>query len=147
MNMSILILAGGGGHTGYAYALAQALLDKAFLSFIVPEDDTLSQKKLGRFDRVDTLIKARGFHRLSLDGSCNRRPRLNQKVCVFRLLPVLSYSSVPAPNLCYSRWVRLLPLFGSVKSPEKHDIELVAEYLSKNLRRVAAWLERVAVVD
>lgn len=56
----VLILAGGGGHTGYAYALAQALRDKSTLHFIVPEDDTLSYKKLSRFGKVETLIKARG---------------------------------------------------------------------------------------
>jgi len=57
---NILILAGGGGHTGYSYALAQALFGRANLSFIVPEDDFLSYRKLSRFGKVDTLIKARG---------------------------------------------------------------------------------------
>lgn len=56
----ILILAGGGGHTGYSYALAQALFGRVSLSFIVPEDDLLSYRKLRRFGKVDTLIKARG---------------------------------------------------------------------------------------
>ncbi len=56
----VLILAGGGGHTGYAYALAQALDNGAMLSFIVPEDDALSRKRLCKFGKVETLIKARG---------------------------------------------------------------------------------------
>jgi len=56
----ILILAGGGGHTGYSYALAQALFGRAELSFIVPEGDFLSYRKLSRFGKIDTLIKARG---------------------------------------------------------------------------------------
>jgi UDP-N-acetylglucosamine--N-acetylmuramyl-(pentapeptide) pyrophosphoryl-undecaprenol N-acetylglucosamine transferase len=60
MRKQVLILAGGGGHTGYAYALAQALHGKVTLSFIVPEDDVLSYKKLSRFGKVNTLIKSRG---------------------------------------------------------------------------------------
>jgi len=56
----VLILAGGGGHTGYAYALAQALYNKAMLSFLVPEGDALSRKRLGKFGNVETLIKPRG---------------------------------------------------------------------------------------
>jgi len=56
----VLILAGGGGHTGYAYALAQALNKKVALSFLVPEGDTLSEKRLSKFGEVMFLIKARG---------------------------------------------------------------------------------------
>jgi len=57
---SILILAGGGGHTGFAYALAQRLEDKAFLSFFIPEGDQLSQKRLSKFGEVNYLPKPRG---------------------------------------------------------------------------------------
>jgi UDP-N-acetylglucosamine:LPS N-acetylglucosamine transferase len=56
----VLILAGGGGHTGYAYALAQRLQEKASLSFLVPENDELSWKRLKRFGTVEALIKPRG---------------------------------------------------------------------------------------
>jgi len=56
----VLILAGGGGHTGYAYALAQALHKRASLSFLVPEGDFLSEKRLSRFGEVKFLIKPRG---------------------------------------------------------------------------------------
>jgi len=56
----VLILAGGGGHTGEAYALAQELYGKVKLSFLVPEGDTLSKTKLSRFGKVDTLILPRG---------------------------------------------------------------------------------------
>jgi len=55
-----LILAGGGGHTGEAYALAQELHDKVKLSFLVPEGDPLSKAKLSRFGKVDALILPRG---------------------------------------------------------------------------------------
>ena len=57
----ILILAGSGGHTGYAYSLAEALHDKgAKLSFLAPQDEPLSGQRLSRFGEVDFLIKPRG---------------------------------------------------------------------------------------
>jgi UDP-N-acetylglucosamine:LPS N-acetylglucosamine transferase len=55
----ILILAGGGGHTGYGYALAQRLYGKAQLHFLVPQGDFLSQKRLRRFGVVNFLLKSR----------------------------------------------------------------------------------------
>ncbi len=60
MSRRILILAGGGGHTGYGYALAQRLYGRAHLHFLVPEGDVLSQKRLSKFGYVDFLLKARG---------------------------------------------------------------------------------------
>ncbi|MEM3641867.1 MAG: glycosyltransferase [Candidatus Bathyarchaeia archaeon] len=59
MSKNVLILAGGGGHSGYGYALAQRLYGKASLHFFVPEGDVLSQKRLSRFGRVDFLLKPR----------------------------------------------------------------------------------------
>jgi UDP-N-acetylglucosamine--N-acetylmuramyl-(pentapeptide) pyrophosphoryl-undecaprenol N-acetylglucosamine transferase len=63
----VLILAGGGGHTGYAYALAQALHGRVSLSFLAPEGDALSERRLSKFGKVEFLIKPRGpktpFHR------------------------------------------------------------------------------------
>jgi UDP-N-acetylglucosamine--N-acetylmuramyl-(pentapeptide) pyrophosphoryl-undecaprenol N-acetylglucosamine transferase len=56
----VLILAAGGGHTGYGYALAQALRTRATLSFLVPEGDLLSEKRLSRFGRVNSLLLPRG---------------------------------------------------------------------------------------
>ena len=56
----VLILAGGGGHTGYGYALAEALHGKVPLSFIVPEGDSLSAGRLSRFGKVDFLVRPRG---------------------------------------------------------------------------------------
>jgi UDP-N-acetylglucosamine--N-acetylmuramyl-(pentapeptide) pyrophosphoryl-undecaprenol N-acetylglucosamine transferase len=55
----ILILAAGGGHTGYAYALAEELYPKVTLSFLVPYGDSLSAKRLGKFGQVGFLLKAR----------------------------------------------------------------------------------------
>lgn len=59
MPKNVLILAGGGGHTGYGYALAQRLKDKTSLHFLVPEGDVLSYKRLSRFGRVNVLLKPR----------------------------------------------------------------------------------------
>jgi len=55
----IMILAGGGGHTGYARILAEQLRGKAELHFMVPEDDRLSYNLLEPFGEVATLIKPR----------------------------------------------------------------------------------------
>jgi len=60
LTIEILILAGGGGHTGYAYALAQALHGKVSLSFFVPEGDRLSEKRLSKFGKIGFFIKPRG---------------------------------------------------------------------------------------
>lgn len=60
MPRRVLILAGGGGHTGYAYALAQALQKEASLFFLVPDGDVLSERRLSRFGEVRFLIKPRG---------------------------------------------------------------------------------------
>lgn len=56
----VLIMAGGGGHTGFAYALAQRLQHKANLTFLVPENDTQSQERLNGFGKTITIPKPRG---------------------------------------------------------------------------------------
>ena len=55
----VLILAGGGGHTGFAYALAQVLHKKFSLSFLVPKGDYLSERRLRKFGKVRFLTKPR----------------------------------------------------------------------------------------
>ncbi|MFQ5999347.1 MAG: glycosyltransferase [Candidatus Bathyarchaeia archaeon] len=60
MQGRVLILAGGGGHTGIAYALAQALHKKVSLSFLAPEGDAWSKRRLSKFGKVQFLIKPRG---------------------------------------------------------------------------------------
>ena len=57
---NVLILAGGGGHTGYGYALAQRLYGKANLHFLVPKGDTLSKERLSKFGTIEFLLKPRG---------------------------------------------------------------------------------------
>ena len=59
MAKKILILAGGGGHTGYAQILADELKGKAELSFLVPDDDPLSKSRLEPYGDVKSLIKPR----------------------------------------------------------------------------------------
>ena len=56
----ILILAGGGGHTGFAYALAQRLKGRASTAFLIPEGDSLSHERLSKFGKVEYLLKPRG---------------------------------------------------------------------------------------
>ena len=56
---NVLILAGGGGHTSYGYALAQRLYGKVNLHFLVPEGDKLSFERLSKFGTVDFLLKPR----------------------------------------------------------------------------------------
>ena len=60
MEGRILILAGGGGHTGIAYALAQTLHKKVSISFLAPEGDALSARRLREFGKVEFLLKPRG---------------------------------------------------------------------------------------
>lgn len=56
----VVLLAGGGGHTGYAYALAQYLDGKCEMEIIVPEGDELSYSRLKKFGVIKTLLKPRG---------------------------------------------------------------------------------------
>lgn len=60
MSKKVLILAGGGGHTGYGYALAQSLHGRASLHFLVPKGDELSRIRMSKFGEVKTLTKPRG---------------------------------------------------------------------------------------
>ena len=55
----VLILAGGGGHTGYAKILAEELHGRAELCFLVPDDDPLSEELLREYGPVDRLLKPR----------------------------------------------------------------------------------------
>jgi UDP-N-acetylglucosamine--N-acetylmuramyl-(pentapeptide) pyrophosphoryl-undecaprenol N-acetylglucosamine transferase len=55
----VLILAGGGGHTGYARILAEELAGKARLSFLAPDDEPISIQRLIPFGDVATIVKPR----------------------------------------------------------------------------------------
>ena len=55
----ILILAGGGGHTGYAQILAEELKGRMELSFLAPDDEPISVRRLEGYGPVRTMTKPR----------------------------------------------------------------------------------------
>jgi UDP-N-acetylglucosamine--N-acetylmuramyl-(pentapeptide) pyrophosphoryl-undecaprenol N-acetylglucosamine transferase len=59
LGKKVLILAGGGGHSSIALALAQTLKGKAEISFLIPDGDKLSREILSPYGPVDELIKGR----------------------------------------------------------------------------------------
>lgn len=56
----VILLAGGGGHTGYAYSLAQHLSGKCDLEAFYPQKDELSMKRLSKFAETKPLVLPRG---------------------------------------------------------------------------------------
>ncbi|MGC9010066.1 MAG: UDP-N-acetylglucosamine--N-acetylmuramyl-(pentapeptide) pyrophosphoryl-undecaprenol N-acetylglucosamine transferase [Sulfolobales archaeon] len=58
--MRIGITASGGGHTGYAVALAQRIYGKAEMIFYIPTGDEWSRIKVQRYGEVIEIRKARG---------------------------------------------------------------------------------------
>jgi UDP-N-acetylglucosamine:LPS N-acetylglucosamine transferase len=59
LGKKVLILAGGGGHSSIALALAQSLKGKVETSFLIPNGDKLSRELLSPYGPVDELIKGR----------------------------------------------------------------------------------------
>jgi len=57
--MKVLLTAGGGGHTGYAIALAGALKSKASLIFLIGKDDSLSRARLSPLGEIVAVTKPR----------------------------------------------------------------------------------------
>jgi UDP-N-acetylglucosamine--N-acetylmuramyl-(pentapeptide) pyrophosphoryl-undecaprenol N-acetylglucosamine transferase len=57
--MKVLLTAGGGGHTGYALALGQALKQKALLTFLIDEEDSLSKDRLSPIGKIVAVRKPR----------------------------------------------------------------------------------------
>jgi UDP-N-acetylglucosamine:LPS N-acetylglucosamine transferase len=57
--MKVLLTAGGGGHTGYALALATALKPKAKLIFLIDKKDGLSRARLSPLGEVVSVTKPR----------------------------------------------------------------------------------------
>jgi len=58
--MKILLTASGGGHTGYAVALAQYLGAKAEIMFIAPSQDTWTISKIEKYGKYVETLKGRG---------------------------------------------------------------------------------------
>ncbi len=56
----VLIVASGGGHTGFAVALAQRLQGKAEMLFVIPKGDQWSRMKVEPFGEVVEVTKGRG---------------------------------------------------------------------------------------
>ena len=56
----VILLAGGGGHTGYAYSLAQHLCGKCELEAFYPQNDELSYKRLSKYAETKSLVLPRG---------------------------------------------------------------------------------------
>ena len=83
----VLILAGGGGHTGYAYTLARELKEKTDMSFLVPKGDQLSRVRLQPFGSVKTLLKP-------------RHPRTPLRYFIPRLLLAFLQSLTKIPMEC-----------------------------------------------
>ena len=57
--MKVLLTAGGGGHTGYAIALAAALKPKASLIFVTDKDDSLSKARVSSLGQTVAVTKPR----------------------------------------------------------------------------------------
>jgi len=109
---NVLILAGTGGHAGYAYALAQALNKKVRLSFLAPEGDILTKNRLSNFGNVEFFVKPRG-------------PKTSANVFIRRLakalinsikLPISEFDVVVSTgsNFCVApalaAWIRGVPV-------------------------------------
>ncbi len=58
--MKVVLTASGGGHTGYAVALAQRLYGKAELAFIIPKGDEWTRSKVEKYGEVVETTKMRG---------------------------------------------------------------------------------------
>jgi UDP-N-acetylglucosamine:LPS N-acetylglucosamine transferase len=56
----VILLAGGGGHTGYAYSLAQHLSKKCELEAFYPQNDELSFKRLSKYAETKSIVLPRG---------------------------------------------------------------------------------------
>ena len=118
MSKKVLILAGGGGHTGYGYALAQSLHRRASLHFLVPKGDELSRIRMSRFGEVKTLTKPRGPKTPNLEFIL----RFIRAIYEASLLVSSEYDVVVSTgsNFCiapaFFAWLRGLPIV-NIESP------------------------------
>jgi UDP-N-acetylglucosamine:LPS N-acetylglucosamine transferase len=53
----LIVAGGGGGHTGYASIIAEELLGRVELNFLVPVDDPLSMARLQLYGEVMIIVK------------------------------------------------------------------------------------------
>jgi len=116
----ILILAGGGGHTGFGYALAQRLEDKASMLFFIPEGDILSYKRLSKFGKVDYLLKPRGAKTPTGEFAYNlaRAFAISMKKVSRKFDVVVSTGSnfcIPPAFTAFSKRIHLINIEGAVR--------------------------------
>ena len=116
----ILILAGGGGHTGFGHALAQRLENRAFMTFLIPEDDALSRKRLSGFGKVDTLPKPRGSKTPTAEFTYNiaRAFAASMKKVKGKFDAVVSTGSnfcIPPAFTAHSKRIKIVNIEGEVR--------------------------------
>ncbi len=85
MPKKVLILAGGGGHTGYAEILADRLHNRVDLLFLTPEDEVINRKRLEKYGQVDEILKP-------------RHPKTNLIIFLIRFIIALFQSLTKVPS-------------------------------------------------
>lgn len=85
----VVLLAGGGGHTGYAYALAQHLHKKVDLTILIPQGDDLTRQRLSKFGEPIELPKGRGA-----SGASKTQFALKMLKSYFKSLRVVKQDSI-----------------------------------------------------
>jgi UDP-N-acetylglucosamine:LPS N-acetylglucosamine transferase len=146
----ILILTDGGGHTGYAYTLAQHLSKKVDLHFLVPSGDILSKNRLNVFGKVDYLVKPRGPN----TSNAYFLPTLLQSFLKSQRLVKKSFSSVisTGSNFCFPPalwgWLRGIPIV-NIESPVRFTKPaLTTKYLSSfSTINALQWEEQKNILD
>jgi len=142
---SVLILAGGGGHTGYGVMLAEQLHEKVELHFLVPNDDSLSRKLTEKYGKVDDLIKP-------------RHPTTNIILFLFRFIYALvqaslkvdgshSYVISTGSNFCIPpaiiAWIKGIPIISIESADKLSSPSKTAKYLQKIAKlTVLQWEEQ-----
>ena len=142
---SVLILAGGGGHTGYGVMLAEQLHKKVELHFLVPNDDSLSRKLTEKFGKVDELIKP-------------RHPTTNIIMFFFRFIYAIiqaslkvdgshSYVISTGSNFCIPpsiiAWIKGIPIISIESADKLSSPSKTAKYLHKIAKlTVLQWDEQ-----
>lgn len=150
MTGRVLILVGGGGHSGYAYALSQVLYKKMDLSFLVAEGDILSERRLSKFGKVKFFIKPRGpktpnyqfvFNLFKAFISSIREPFNNFDVVVSA---GSNFSVVPA----IMAWIKGVPIV-NIESPVRFTKPSKTAWILQHFSAVTAlhWQEQKRLLN
>jgi UDP-N-acetylglucosamine:LPS N-acetylglucosamine transferase len=150
LQKKILILAGGGGHTGYAYTLAQHLTKKVDLHFLIPSGDILSKKRLDEYGKVDYLVKPRG----PTTSNAYFLPKLLQSFLKSNRLVKNSFSSIISTGSNFSfppalwGWIKGIPIV-NIESPVRFTKPaLTTKYLAPFSTITALqWEEQKNILD